>query len=140
MVGSRLVPRASLGLVISLSMAYSGALAATPALGHPQVNLASSAALLQCRTPDYNYYEQMMIRQARFAQEWSGYSYYYTSLRDFTISGDACSGYYAARATYTYSYGQNGARITGWVEFRFRNGSLDCLTYSTTPGLCRPAS
>ena len=82
----------------------------------------------------------MMIRQANFAPEWDGYYYYYNSLRDFVYNGNVCSGYYAARATYTYSYGQNGGRITGWVEFRFRNGSLDCLTYSTTPGLCRRAS
>src|ERR1044072_380814 len=140
MVRSRSVQRVSLASLVCLVTAYSSPLAAKSIIGRSPANSVYPVAYMQCDAPSYNYFEQWMIRQANYAPEWQGYSYYYNSLRDRTVNGNACSGYYAVRWTYTYSYGQNGTRINGWVELRFRNGNLDCLTYSTTPGLCRPAS
>lgn len=133
-----LARRRSLGVFLCSSILLSGAANASRVSGHETAIVGSSAAFFQCSAPGYNYFEQMMIRQARFAPEWDGYSYFYESLRDRYLNGDVCSGYYSVRWNYTYSGG--GGRINGWVEFRFRNGNLDCLSYSTTPGMCRPPS
>lgn len=100
------------------------------AISAPVTRLQYSSSM-----PSWEFFEGVLRRDAGW---WFGNRYYKGSLgRVELVEGTISSGYWSAKGTYEYVSGWDDKSYYGWVIFRFRNGSLDCLVYHDFQNTCR---